>query len=80
MAFSVRHNLGAVLLEARQYKEAIQVYNQDLKNYPENGWALRGLMTAYEKIDYQKKYIETKDRFKKAWKYADIEISSSRIM
>jgi hypothetical protein len=78
--FSVRHNLGAVLLEAQQYKVAIQIYQEDLKNYPENGWALRGLMNAYEKIGYQTKYIETKDRFKKAWKYADVEISSSRIM
>jgi tetratricopeptide (TPR) repeat protein len=78
--FSVRHNLGAVLLEAQQYKEAIHIYQEDLKNYPENGWALRGLMNAYEKIGYQNKYKQTKDRFKKAWKHADVAISSSRIM
>ncbi|MEO6001200.1 MAG: hypothetical protein ABIN89_30390 [Chitinophagaceae bacterium] len=78
--FSVRQNLGAVLLEAQKYKEAIRIYEEDLKLYYENGWALRGLMTAYEKLGDKPKYEETKDRFEEAWKHADIEISSSRIL
>lgn len=78
--FSVRHHLGAVLIESGKYQEAIKVYNEDLKNYRENGWALKGLMNAYEKIGDKKKFDETKIRFDVAWKYADIKISSSRIL
>lgn len=78
--FSVRHHLGAILLAAGKYKEAEKVYEEDLKNYPKNGWALRGLMNAYEKLGDKKKYEQTKTRFETAWKYADIKITSSRIL
>jgi hypothetical protein len=46
----------------------------------ENGWALKGLMNAYEKLGVKKKYNETKNRFESAWKYADIKINASRIL
>ncbi len=78
--FSVRHHLGAVLIEAGQYKSAVKVYEEDLINYPKNGWALMGLMNAYEKLGDKKKYDTMKSRFESAWKYADIKISSSRIL
>ena len=78
--FSVRQNLGAVLLESRNYNEAIRIYEEDLKSYPENGWALRGLMNAYDRLGDKNKYERAKSRFKKAWKHADLEISASRIL
>jgi len=78
--FSVRHNLGAVLIECGKYQEAIEVYKQDLQTYPENGWALVGLMHAYEKLGNQNDYRIFRDRFEDAWKYSDIEISESRIL
>jgi len=78
--FSVRHHLGAVLVDAGQYKAAVKVYEEDLKNYPKNGWALKGLMNSYEKLGDKKKYEETKSRFVTAWKYADMKITSSRIL
>ena len=78
--FSVRHHLGAVLIEAENFQEAIKVYDEDLKTYRENGWALIGLMNAYEKIGDKKKFDETKIRFDEAWKHADIKIKSSRIL
>jgi tetratricopeptide (TPR) repeat protein len=78
--FSVHHNLGAVLIEAGKYADAVKVYNEDLNTFPENGWALIGLMNAYSKLGEKNKYIETKNRFDAAWKYADIKISSSRIL
>lgn len=78
--FSVRHHLGAVLLEAGRFKDALQVYEEDLKIFPENGWALRGMMNAYEKLDGKTNYDKIKRRFEQAWKYADINISSSRIL
>ncbi len=78
--FSVRHHLGAVLVEGGKYNKAMDVYTQDLKTYRENGWALRGLMNVYEKTGQQEKFRETQSRFHEAWKHADITISSSRIM
>lgn len=78
--FSVRHHLGAVLLEAERFKDALKVYKEDLKIYPENGWALRGMMNAYEKLGDKRNYDKIKLRFEQAWKYADIKIYSSRIL
>ncbi len=78
--FSVRHHLGAVLIDAGKFKDAIKVYEEDLKIFRENGWALRGLMNAYEKLGDKNKFEEAKLRFDEAWKHADVEISSSRIL
>ena len=78
--FSIRHHLGAVLIEAGKFREAIKVYDEDLKIFRENGWALKGLMNAYEKLGDKKKYNEAKARFDKAWKHADTKIASSRIL
>ena len=78
--FSVRHHLGAVLIEAGKYQDAVKVYEQDLKTFPDNGWALKGLMNAYEKMGNEPKSNQTKIRFEKAWKYADFKINSSRIL
>ncbi len=58
--FSVRHHLGAVLIEAGKSQEAIKIYEADLQNYRNNGWALKGLMNAYEKLGNKKKLEETK--------------------
>ncbi len=78
--FSIRHHLGAVLLESGNSNDAIKIYKEDLKTYPENGWALKGIMNAYEKIGDKKNFEKSKIRFEQAWKYADVKISSSRIL
>lgn len=75
--FSIRHHLGAVLLKAGKYAEAENVYNQDLKTWRRNGWALIGL---YNALVLQKKNAEaekTKLAFEEAWQYADNKITSS---
>lgn len=77
---SIRHHLGAVLLEAGAYDRAEQVYLKDLQIYPENGWALTGLSIALERQGKTKEVSLTKKRIEKAWATADIDISSSRIM
>jgi len=78
--YPVRQNLGAVLIEAGEYEKAEKVYEQDLKEIPENGWALWGLYQALSFQHKSKEADEVKRRFNKAWKYADIELKSSRIM
>jgi tetratricopeptide (TPR) repeat protein len=75
--FSVRHNLGAIQLDAGQYMEAIKTYNQDLNNLPKNGWALKGLSVAYLKAGDLAKQKETESRFKESWSTSDFELKSS---
>jgi len=75
--FSIRHNLGAVLLKAGKYPEAEKIYLEDLKTWRGNGWALIGL---YNSLVMQNKKSEAKTikiRFDKAWEFADFKISSS---
>lgn len=75
--FSVRHMLGAVQLKATQYNDAIVTYNQDLKKFPHNGWALNGLASAYSKLGDKKNQQESEVKFRQAWKTADIELNTS---
>jgi tetratricopeptide (TPR) repeat protein len=46
LPFPARHWLGAALLEAGLPGEAEQVYREDLRQHPHNGWALVGLQLA----------------------------------
>ncbi|HKU13321.1 MAG TPA: hypothetical protein VJQ52_02945 [Steroidobacteraceae bacterium] len=74
----VRHNLGAVLLQAGRPVEAESVYWDDLRRHPKNGWALYGLgqaLRAQGKND-EAKLIEAD--FKKAWADADVQLTASR--
>ncbi|MBC8034295.1 MAG: tetratricopeptide repeat protein [Chitinophagaceae bacterium] len=77
--FSARLTLGHWLVKAGRFEDAEQTYLQDLKVFPEAGWALMGL---YNSLLGQGKEDEAKNvkaRFKKAWRWADITIYSSRL-
>jgi tetratricopeptide (TPR) repeat protein len=74
----VRHNLGAVLLQAGRPVEAESVYWDDLKRHPKNGWALYGLSQA---LRAQNKTADAKlidADFKAAWADADVQLTASR--
>ncbi|WP_246008935.1 tetratricopeptide repeat protein [Hymenobacter metallilatus] len=75
--FSVRHQLGAVLLAARQYPEAIAVYEDDLARLPHNGWALSGLYQAYAATGNTAKTTETRQELDEAWQWADTRLTAS---
>jgi tetratricopeptide (TPR) repeat protein len=75
-----RHALGAVLLEAGRPAEAETVYWQDLKQNPDNGWALTGLRQALEAQGRKDDVALVAARLKKAWADADVKTTSSRIM
>jgi tetratricopeptide (TPR) repeat protein len=77
--FSVRHNLGGIQLEAGLYPDAIHTYQQDLKNLPKNGWALKGLTLAYLKSGDLSNQNKTEAQFKEAWRTSDIELKASVI-
>ena len=78
--YPCRNNLGAVLIEAAKYDEAQKIYEEDLKEIPENGWALFGLHQALLKQNKNNEAISVEKRFKEAWKYSDVELKSSRIL
>ncbi|HLG38286.1 MAG TPA: hypothetical protein VI461_01420, partial [Chitinophagaceae bacterium] len=74
---SPKHYLGNALLKAGKWKEAEQVFLNDLRYNNENGWALYGL---YQSLINQKKKAEadkTLARFKRAFEKADIKLHSS---
>jgi len=74
----IRHSLGAVLMNNSRYAEAEEVYRQDLKKLPGNGWSLYGLA---ESLRAQKKNAEeakaAQAKFNKLWAKADTKITSS---
>jgi tetratricopeptide (TPR) repeat protein len=72
-----RHTLGAALVESGRFKEAVATYQDDLKDHPENGWALYGLYRAYTGLKQDKDAAKALARFKLAWADADISTTSS---
>jgi tetratricopeptide (TPR) repeat protein len=74
----VRHSLGAVLMKAKRFAEAEQVYRDDLARLPDNGWSLFGLA---ESLREQKKSEDEaaamKAKFQKTWAKADTKITTS---
>ncbi len=74
----VRHSLGATLMRNGRFAEAEQVYRDDLRRLPDNGWSLFGLTEsrrAQEKNPEEAK--ATRAKFKKIWAKADTKITSS---
>jgi tetratricopeptide (TPR) repeat protein len=74
----LRHTIGANLMAAGRFAEAEQIYRDDLKRLPENGWSLFGLSQAL--AAQQKDGVEleaTRARFQKVWAKADVKITSS---
>ena len=90
--YPVRHNLGAVLVDAGRFAEAEAVYREDLRQFPENGWALFGLhqsltaqIPAHDTLDrwyvYAREITAANDiwtRFTIAFKDADTQLQGSR--
>lgn len=75
--FSVRHQLGALLLQIGKYAEAEAVYRKDLELFPETGWALNGLLQSLVKQNKMKAAADIERRFENAWQYADVELDGS---
>ena len=73
-----RHLLGAAQLEAGRYAEAEQTFLEDLKINRNNGWALQGLLQSQLKLGKTQEASATSVKFDKAWKNADVKITTSR--
>jgi tetratricopeptide (TPR) repeat protein len=76
--YPIRHPLGAVLLRAGRAQEAEAVYREDLKRFPENGWALFGLMQALRAQGNAAEALAVDQRFRRAWASADVTLTASR--
>jgi tetratricopeptide (TPR) repeat protein len=76
--FPVRQSLGAVLLQAGRAADAEQVYRDDLKRNPGNGWSLFGLAQSLRAQGKTADAAQVDESFKKAWAQADVALTASR--
>src|SRR5262249_51637486 len=72
-----RHALGAVLLRDKQPAAAEEVYREDLRRWPENGWSLHGLAACLEAQGKKSEAEAVRKKFTETWKRADVKIPSS---
>ena len=70
--YPVRETLGMELIAAGKPQDAEQVFRDDLKQYPENGWSLNGLALCLRARNAGDEAASVEDRFKKAWAHADV--------
>jgi len=74
----VRHNLGAVLMDAGRHAEAEEVYRKDLEKNRNNGYALFGLLQSLRTQGKSDEATEVERRLRIAWARADVILTSSR--
>ena len=65
--YPVRQSLGATLLMAGRAEDATEVFRAALIDAPNNGWALYGLMQAYDAQGDQPAKAEAEKLFTRAW-------------
>jgi tetratricopeptide (TPR) repeat protein len=75
--YPVRETLGMELLAAGKPVDAEQVFREDLKQYPENGWSLNGLAICLRARNAPAEAASVDARFKKAWAHADVKLPAS---
>jgi tetratricopeptide (TPR) repeat protein len=76
--FPVRQSLGAVLLQAGRARDAEQVYREDLRRNPGNGWSLFGLAASLRAQGRTAEAAQVDESFRKAWTQADVKLTASR--
>ena len=75
--FPVRHILGAELLREGLSLEAENVYRDELKLQPRDGWALRGLEHALAAEGQRTEAHAAAAQFRRAWRHATVPITES---
>ena len=74
--YPTRLSLGKAYLLSDQADEAEVVFEENLKRYPRNGWALYGLIQALETQNKDSSMVQK--QFDIIWQNADVELTSSR--
>src|SRR5271155_3775138 len=72
--YPMRETLGMELLADGKNAEAEQVFRDDLKRYPENGWSLNGLALCLRARNASDEAAAVDARLKKAWAHADTKL------
>ena len=72
-----RQYLGAVLVKAGKYKEAILVFGNDLEINPNNGWSLTGIATCQKALNNRSALAATLRQLKIAWHIKDMRIENA---
>ena len=65
------------LLADGKTAEAEEVFREDLKRNPENGWSLNGLAICLHARNASDEAASVEARFKKAWAHADVTLPAS---
>jgi tetratricopeptide (TPR) repeat protein len=73
-----RQALAKGLLKAGKPQEAEQVYREDLKIYPDNGWSLYGLVQSLQAQGKTQEVRSIQTRFQTAWKHADVQLTAGQ--
>lgn len=74
----MRQALGSVLLEAGEADHAEVAFREDLRNWPENGWSLFGLLESLRAQGKTAEAERVQRRFLRAWARADIVLTAPR--
>lgn len=75
--YPTRQSLGHALMKAERFEDAVAVYEQDLRDYPKNGWSMFGLAEALRKLGRTEDAASVSARFDTVWQMADIKLTSS---
>ena len=75
--YPTRQSLGAALLAAGRNREAREVFEDDLAQYPMNGWSMFGLARAMRAEGNDAEANEVLSKFNAVWQFADIELDTS---
>jgi len=77
--YPTRQSLGHALLINEDFNEAVNVFNQDLKSYPRNGWSYYGLFKAHKALGNIQLSNEALAKHQKIWQMSDVQLKSSII-
>ncbi len=72
-----RQYLGAALVKASLYKEAVEIFTKDLQINPNNGWSLTGLQTCYRQLKNTTALSAVQKQLNAAWSIKDIPIDAA---
>jgi tetratricopeptide (TPR) repeat protein len=75
--YPVRETLGMELLAAGKPADAEQVFRDDLKQNPENGWSLNGLALCLHARNASDEAASVDARLKAAWGHADVKLPTA---
>ena len=75
--YPTRQSLGAALLASNRLAEAQAVFEEDLEQYPMNGWSMFGLAEALRRQGDETGAEQMTARFKTVWQFADVSLATS---